>query len=254
MMNLYEAIGCRQSIRKYEEKEVPEKLRGQILSYFDKTSRLNDRIGMELEILDNTKKKAELKGLWKAEAPYYLAVYSETEEGYEKNAGYVMEQMVLYLTAKGLGSCYLGSVKPRQTVKNGKKFVMLVAFGYAEGRLYRESPLAKRHPLNQLCIFKEEAGEQMKTILKAARLAPSAYNSQPWRFIVYADRIYVFAQKNHFPGFGNASLKDFCIGIMLAHIMLAAEELWMELETRTEEQFASKAYKNGEYVATLSLH
>ena len=254
MMNLYEAIGCRQSIRKYEEKEVPEKLRGQILSYFDKTSRLNDRIFMELEIIDNTKKKADLKGLWKVEAPYYMAVYSETEEGFEKNAGYVMEQMILYLTAKGLGSCYLGSVKPRQMIKNGKKFVMLVAFGYAEGRLYRESPLAKRHPLNQLCIFKEEAGEQMKTILKAARLAPSAYNSQPWRFIVYADRLYVFAQKSHVPGLRNASLRDFCIGVMLAHIMLAAEELWMELETRTEEQFASKAYKNGEYVATLSLH
>ena len=40
-------------------------------------------------------------------------------------------------------------------------------------------PLAKRLPLNELCIFKEEAGEQMKTILRAARLAPSAMNTQP---------------------------------------------------------------------------
>lgn len=44
MMNLYEAIGCRHSVRKYTDREVTEKLRGQILSYFDKTSRLNDRI------------------------------------------------------------------------------------------------------------------------------------------------------------------------------------------------------------------
>ena len=36
MMNLYEAIGCRHSVRKYTDREVTEKLRGQILSYFDK--------------------------------------------------------------------------------------------------------------------------------------------------------------------------------------------------------------------------
>ena len=55
MMNLYEAIGCRHSVRKYTDREVTEKLRGQILSYFDKTSRLNDRIRVEAVIVDTTK-------------------------------------------------------------------------------------------------------------------------------------------------------------------------------------------------------
>ena len=182
MMNLYEAIGCRHSVRKYTDREVTEKLRGQILSYFDKTSRLNDRIRVEAVIFDNTKKKADVHGLWKVDAPYYLAIYSDQEEGCERNAGYLMEQMVLYMTAKGLGTCYLGSVQPAQKVRGGKRCLMMVAFGYPEGKLYRESPLAKRLPLNELCIFKEEAGEQMKTILRAARLAPSAMNTQPWRF------------------------------------------------------------------------
>ena len=35
--------------------------------------------------------------------------------------------------------------------------------------------------------------------------------------------------------------------------MITAEELWLELETATEEQFAAKAYKNGVYVATLTI-
>ena len=66
MMNLYEAIGCRHSVRKYTDREVTEKLRGQILSYFDKTSRLNDRIRVEAVIFDNTKKKADVtdSGRW----------------------------------------------------------------------------------------------------------------------------------------------------------------------------------------------
>ena len=149
MMNLYEAIGCRHSVRKYTDREVTEKLRGQILSYFDKTSRLNDRIRVEAVIFDNTKKKADVHGLWKVDAPYYLAIYSDLEEGCERNAGYLMEQMVLYMTAKGLGTCYLGSVQPAQKVRGGKRCLMMVAFGYPEGRLYRESPLAKRLPLNE---------------------------------------------------------------------------------------------------------
>ena len=69
MMNLYEAIGCRHSVRKYTDREVTEKLRGQILSYFDKTSRLNDRIRVEAVIFDNTKKKADVHGLWKVMLP-----------------------------------------------------------------------------------------------------------------------------------------------------------------------------------------
>ena len=107
-MNLYEAIGSRHSVRKYSDREVPERLRAQILAYFEKTSRLNDRIRTELEILDNTKKKAEVKVWWKTDAPYYLAFYSEPEEGFERNAGYIMEQLILYMTVKGLGTCYLG--------------------------------------------------------------------------------------------------------------------------------------------------
>ena len=254
MMNLYEAISCRHSIRKYADREITETLRGQILSYFEKTSRLNDRIRVEAVILDNTNGKADVHGLWKVDAPYYLAIYSEQEEGFERNAGYLMEQMVLYMTAKGLGTCYLGVAQPKQKMLGGKKYLMMIAFGYPEGKLYRESPLAKRLPLNELCVFKEEAGEQMKTILRAARLAPSAMNTQPWRFIVYSDRIYVFALKTHLPIKNLYTMREFGVGIMLAHIMLAAEELWMELETETEEQFAAKSYKNGDYVATLTLH
>lgn len=252
-MNLYEAIGSRQSIRKYENKEVSEKLRSQILAFGGKVSRLNDRIATELEVLDNTKGKVELKGMFRVEAPYYLVFYSAQEEGYARNAGYMMEQIVLYLTTKGLGSCYLGGSKLKRNSVKGKIPVMILAFGYPKGKLCRESPLAKRLPLNELCIFKEEAGEQMKTVLRAARLAPSALNSQPWRFIVYSDRIYVFAKKNLPFRHSDDDMRNFNIGIMLSHIMQAAEEMWMELETTTEEQFALKAYKNGDYIATLLL-
>lgn len=253
-MNLYEAIGSRQSIRKYENKEIPEKLRNQILVFSETVPRLNDRIGTEVEILDNIKGKAVIKGLFRVEAPYYLVFSSAPDEGYARNAGYMMEQIVLYLTTKGIGSCFLGGSKAKGSLVSSKVQVMLLAFGYPKGKLLRESPLAKRLPLKELCTFKEEAGEQLRTVLRAARLAPSALNSQPWHFIVYADRIYVFAKKGGLLIRGDNEMRDFSIGVMLSHIMQAAEEMWMELETTSEEQFAAKAYKNGDYIATLLLH
>lgn len=130
-----------------------------------------------------------------------------------------------------------------------------------EGKLCRESSLAKRLPLSELCVFKEDVGETMKTVLKAARLAPSAFNSQPWRFIVYSDRIYVFSKKE--PGLfrGLKGLapqagtgRDFSIGVMLSHIMLCLQRSFgWSLRQPPEEQFASKVYKNGTYVATLTI-
>lgn len=51
-----------------------------------------------------------------------------------------------------------------------------------------------------------------------------------------------------------ASMRDFNMGIMLSHIMLAAEEFWMNMETVTEEQFLKKTYKNGDYICTIVFH
>ena len=47
------------------------------------------------------------------------------------------------------------------------------------------------------------------------------------------------------------ALRNFDMGIMLCHIMIAAEEFWMNMETITEEQYAKKNYKNGEYICTI---
>lgn len=253
-MNLYEAILCRKSIRKFTKDRISDKLLQQIRMFSQKATALNEQIGVEVEIIDNTQKKAPLKGFGKIDAPYYLMLYSEEMKGYERNAGYIMEQIVLYMTEKGLGSCYWGNGKLGPLSRNNKKWVITIAFGYADGKLQREASMAKRLPLSELCIFKEEVSEQIKTILKAARLAPSAMNMQPWRFIVYGDRIYVFSRKDIITMKSLHSMREVSLGIMLSHIMLAAEELWMELESAMDEQYAKKIYKNGEYVGTIILH
>ena len=251
-MNIFEAIFSRRSVRKYIMEPLETELLEQLRKMIDNLSVLDSSCKVEFAIIDNLGKKSQAKGLLKADAPYYLAVYCENTPIAYRSAGYAAEQLVLYLTTKEIGTCYLGSAKIGPRERNGLKQFLVISFGRAEGTLYRDMEEAHRLPLASLCTYKDEPGEYLKKILKAARMAPSSLNGQPWRFIVYADRVYVFMRKEAFPQpklF--TSMRQFDMGIMLCHIMLAAEEFWMNVETMTEEQYAKKNYKNGEYICTL---
>ena len=187
-MSIYEAIFNRYSVREYRmEKIEPERLEA-LKRYLKTVALLDEEKPVEFEIVDNIDKKQKVHGLWKTEAPYYLAVYCGDDRLSMRNAGYTAEQAVLYLTSKELGTCYLGATKAGEDKKDGLKRFLVIAFGKASAKPFRDSSMAHRNSLAALCAFKDEPGEQVKSILRAARLAPSSFNSQPWRFVVYSDR------------------------------------------------------------------
>lgn len=93
-MNLYQMIFKRRSIRKFKKEPVPEQLLKDILYFGDNIPRLHGDIQIKMEISENPDYHLPVKGLWKVEAPYYLAFYSEEKEGYLANAGYVLEHVV----------------------------------------------------------------------------------------------------------------------------------------------------------------
>ena len=68
------------------------------------------------------------------------------------------------------------------------------------------------------------------------------------------NRIYIFSRKPALSVKMLDGMREISMGIMMSHIMLAAEELWLELITSTDEQYEGKNYKSGEYVATVTLH
>lgn len=252
-MNLYEEIFDRQSIRKFTAEKLPENMRKLILAYVQKTARLDESIGIEIEILDKDDENFKIVGMRNVNAPQYLLMYSEEKPGYEQNAGYVFEQLILYLAAKNLGSCYLGMAKPRSGEKNGRKYVMMAAIGYTEADIHRDSQLAKRIPLNKLCSFKEEPDEQVKFILRAARLAPSAVNAQNWRFQVFNNKIHVFSTNPTLLQKATAGFNNFNIGIAMSHMALAAEEQWLEYKWEKDEVISSRTLKNLTYQMTLAF-
>ena len=256
-MNQYEAISYRKSVRKFETTPIAETLMKKIQRFIQELSPWSERCQWKMEMIDMTSQKGSaiaIKGFGLVQAPYYLVFYGEKGSEAKRNAGYMMEQMVLYLTTKGLGSCYQGGAKlQKEKRQDSLRPLLVMAFGYPMKRLLRDGAVAKRYPLKELCIFKEEVGEETKSILYAARLAPSAYNIQPWRFVVYKNKIHVFIRKKTWLERLGLSMQDVHIGIVLCHMQLAAEEQWLSVSFAIEDKVKELNMKKMDYVTTFAF-
>ena len=125
--------------------------------------------------------------------------------------------------------------------------------GYLEnaGYLMQQSTKAKRLEEKQVVVYKEEAPENICKIVKAARWSPSAYNEQPWRLVVYQNRIHVFCKKGFFKEQILSDMKRIDIGCMLANVTQAAEELWLSTTIVKMENIEEKKFKNNEYILSI---
>lgn len=255
-MNLYDAIHIRKSIRNYSKESVEEKLKEHILEFAAHLFPLNKQ-NLCYKIAERIQLK-KLPGIFSPQAPYYLTVYAEVCNGYEVNVGYVLEQIVLYMTVKGLGTCFMGEVVYAETIPNMIPVASL-AFGWSKSKkIYREEEKADRLSIKSLCTIKEEITPEILRILQAARLAPSSFNSQPWRFVVYQNRVHIFCRnkkriwKKRDMVLEEISLLDKVnMGIMLANFLLVSEQLWLETEVVRLESMIEKEVKNNKYFATV---
>jgi len=252
-MNIYEAISVRKSVRKYKMEAISGKLMEDISNYMQEIRALFPAIHTEMAIIDNTKQKERLLGFFSVKAPYYLAIYSEDKDKCKMNAGYLMQQMALYLCCRGLGTCFLASTKIRaqKTPAGDKGLVFLMAFGKSVGSHVRKPIDANRLPLVDLCVYKEVTRQWMKQILEAARMAPSYLNSQPWRFVVYDNRFHIFSKKRSIEHLGKYDEINF--GIMFANIMLVAEEIWQEVDLIRLEDISQRTFANNQYILSVIL-
>ena len=228
-MTSYEAIFRRRSIRKYKNDEISPAMLEKIEKFGE------DAIGIR-------------------PAPYYVALYSEICEDYRKNAGCLMEQLSLYLFTKGIGSCYQGGAKLKKDQEKDLELVMIMAFGYPAEPLERSYEDFRRIELKKLVTIRGAFGKVQRKLLEAARLAPSAMNRQPWRFVSSEDRIHLFVKK---PGkLGYQTQQDFNLfdaGVALSHMLVTAEEQWFDLEYQKLDSILEKEFQNYVYVGSLLI-
>lgn len=252
-MNLYEAIYARRSVRKFCMEPVDDTIIDGIFKFLEESEPLFPEIKITARIYPSQGQKVRFSGFANVSAPHYLVLYTEKKEKSEMNAGYVMQQAALYLTSRGVGTCYQGMAKKRDVKLEEEGFAcaMVMAFGYAKNP--GKNREARRLSMEELCAVKNQPKAHTRELLEAARLAPSSFNSQPWRFVVYENRFHVFSRK---PVGGRHLLDshdEFNFGVMLANVMEAAEELWIDVELIKLDNMTHIELPNNQYVISVLL-
>ncbi|MGN0294203.1 MAG: nitroreductase family protein [Lachnospiraceae bacterium] len=255
-MNWYEAIYIRKSVRRYSRRAVPPVLLKQIKNCAEKLSLLQEDSGCSIRIYNAREAHRSIRGAFPVSAPYYMVVFTKKTAFSMIEAGCYAERLVLYMTTKGLGTCYQGGCRLSSSeIPEGMQQAIIIAFGYAEKSLVRRTERTNRRPLSKLCHFKENADEEIRSMLKAARLAPSAFNCQPWRFVVCSDRIDLYLHQNPVLKrfMGNGQLID--AGIVICHLLEAADEQWYPVEIKRDEKTAEAADRRrdrrNQYIITI---
>ncbi|QNU65376.1 nitroreductase [Ruminiclostridium herbifermentans] len=216
---LYNAIFKRKSVRKYDMTPLSEEILDEIKSYVDNLMPLIDNIRYSISFLSEVDTKLLIPVKF---APHYICIYSEKKDGYLTNAGFLLQQIDLYLSARGIGSCWLGFFKPKKEVntQNGLEFVILLAFGNPKESVHRKSISEfSRKSISEISLIKSA-----EKLLEPVRLAPSAINSQPWFFSGDLNEIIVSRQKLSklkAPFVDRYNQID--IGIALYHLWLSLE-------------------------------
>lgn len=249
-MTLYEAIFRRKSVRKYKDDEIEGRILEKIRRFGEDAVGIRPDIRVKWEIFRASDNK--VKGMFQVKAPYYVALYSEICEDYQKNAGCLMEQLSLSLHTMGIGSCYQGGARLRNDQESELELVMIMAFGYPAEPLERDRMDFRRLDMKKLVKVHGTFGKVQRQLLEPARLAPSAMNLQPWRYVVTENRIHLFVKKPARIGYQKQlNMNLFDAGIAIAHMMITAEEFWFDLEYQKLESIMEKDFQAYLYVGSL---
>ena len=218
-MSTNEIIRKRKSIRAYDLTPLDSAALEEVKAQIEKVKPLYPDIKYSIKIVNKT------KGMLNVKAPHYLLFSSEEKEGFNENIGFIGQQLDLFFSGAGLGSCWLGMAKPHEREDTELEHVISMSFGKPDEPLHRESADFKRKPLSQISEGDDER-------LEAARLAPSGVNAQNWFFIAEDGKIHCYRKKPSglmrlfFNQLGRIDM-----GIALCHISEESESFSFTKET-----------------------
>lgn len=245
---LYPAMFKRKSVRKFQQEALDERMIQSILERAKEFIALDVTIKTDMQSMGS----GSVKGLFSIKAPHYLLFFSEEKDGYLENAGFILQQMDLLLSASGIGSCWLGLAKP--TDKNLKNsalgYVVALAIGKPSEPLHRQSEAEfKRKVLKEIV-----KGETHASIMEAVRLAPSGTNSQPWFFVEKENILRAFCvKKGILKALFYDRLNRIDMGIALCHLWIAATHHGYQADFFQEDLKAEEIPAGYEYIYSVKL-
>ena len=224
------------SVRDYKDVCVESSKLDEIEAYISGCKKLVPSIEVEVKFFAGEDAYKRLYGVagYKGvmiEAPNYMVVLSENKPQYIENAGYLGERAILKARDLGVDSCWVSyedqaMIKKVLDIDSDKEVVCLIALGYANpnkkvdsdsktGSNYSKANISTgqmgsdRISLDEM-VFIDKWGNnasaevlEERALLDAfsyARMAPSALNKQPWRFIVDGGKVLLMIDNENYDG------------------------------------------------------
>jgi nitroreductase len=242
--SVLDALRVRKSVRAYSGERLEAALVQRVLSAAHTLHLVTD-VAPRMEVVTGVKQTRRILshlvdsyGLLNNVPHLIVGVLPQDSPVSRIGLGYALEMAVLEATRLDLGTCWVtGTYSPRRAaeqvrLREGERVGAVCALGRPAGgvlgRLHNRvvSSAARRdfrRPLHQIA-FSARWGQPWpaghphsgaQEALELARLAPSARNLQPWRFVVLPDAIVLGAVRD----------APIDCGIVMAHVALACEAL-----------------------------
>jgi nitroreductase len=208
----------RKSIRQFRSDSIPADLLDRIHEWASGAQGLDQSHQFIVEIHDydtQDKRSQAVGGFGRIMSPpHFLVPYLIGGKQALIDLGFRTQQIVLEMWRHGIGSCYIGCVHRQKRVKKAlglppeAAIAAFIAFGVPDWnqpeRLFRQISHLFTHS-NRRKTFRDlflDSGWQeveiessiLRHVLEAGRYAPSAMNTQPWRFRIEDRRLAVFAK------------------------------------------------------------
>ncbi|MCL1938509.1 MAG: hypothetical protein FWF52_08975 [Candidatus Azobacteroides sp.] len=258
--SIIDLIKQRKSVRTYTSEPLSREHTDEIAHFIERTKvPFGVKARVEFIHTGQNDQKVQLGTYgWIDGASDYMAlIYEESPLGGEGSA-YWFEQVILFCTGLGLGTCWLGGSFSRKDFKKqvrleaNEKLRIVSPVGYpaSKKRLLESIIGADKHhqsrkPFGAYFYYRQfttPLTEEMAGIyaqpLEMVRIAPSANNAQPWR-IVWDEENFHFYRT---PSFG---FSDIDMGIALCHFEQSCRELGLSGRFETEN---IPSNKNMQYV------
>lgn len=243
--DIIEIIGKRISVRSYDKRAVePEKLSA--FEAFLQSAAANPfGADVRLEMVNPGNQRLGTYGFIKGAQLFFGGCVKKGSYDIE-GFGYAFEKAVLFATAQGLGTCWLGGTFKRGAVTamlkpEGEYLPAISPIGYAaEKKSLTEKMVAagagartrkKFAELffdNNFCTPLVIEDGALKACLEMVRIGPSASNRQPWRVVRQAQALHFYMMRDK--RYAGNTLYGFCmqkldLGIAACHFEMAARQL-----------------------------
>jgi len=284
MIDLYDAILARRSVRMYERTPLPEPLLDEVRTAVEGVSALSPELPFSCAVqavAEGDDIVSAMGGYGRLlSIPHVLVPAIGDGPNSLIDFGYRVEQLVVRLTQLGLGTCWLGALTHRASVvarfgpAEGTTIAAIVAFGRtaqntasrAVNSAIRSVVGANRKKRVQEFTWRDTVGspaaltELESKVLEALRASPSTGNAQPWCVVLSGGLLFlgVRTDARYYRLSGNVGYDQVDAGIGMANVSLAIEALkhpsrWQLLLNDATERDRLGLAENVRLVASVQL-